>query len=557
MKYYFSIALLVFLAWGCGKSEVEESIIDTTDAKKVTFIVGGDWQQMGTRAKAVSESDMTDMWVFDYMNGTIMESVHFADTDEGFSSPSLTLKYGAHDLYIVASKGESSEIDETKHQISWETPHNTFWKTLHLEVDENSADALAVTLDCMVTELCLVIDDEVPEDVATISVAPSKWYYGMDYLTGEPLHEINNHEITTNIPASKIGTKGKMATSIYGFSSATEWTTDVTVMAKNSNGDLIGKSTIVGVPFSRNIASKYHGNLFAIGRGDSLNIDDTWQMSYEEGVTFKPYSGNTYNLIGFKAIGTLRTGQSAAVFGDIAFIFGNGGQSGGRGAAFNMKTRTVVSNNIPINGVPSRTGGTAWHCNSSEFGTNYYDKNDEFPLLYIGGSQDDAIHELLVCRVVPDNSIYHYHIDVVQVLTMPDDWGYANVAFDKDRGKIILCRPDMIFRVCTPPAVVDGEGNPISTYTFTEEDCEQTITIDAQRLSVPQDVAMHRGLLYHVEGHGAKDNGFFRVIDLYNGILINDVSVAGWFTDATEGISFYNEHLFLFNTVNIYKFWFL
>lgn len=556
MKYYLSIALFVVLAWGCGKSEIEESIIDTTDAKKVTFIVGGDWQQFGTRAKAVSESDMTDMWVFDYMNGTIMESVHLADTDEGFCSPSLTLKYGAHDLYIIASKGENSEVDETKHQISWEMPHDTYWKTLHLEVDENSADALAVTLDCMVTELCLVIDDEVPEDVATISVAPSKWYYGMDYLTGEPLHEINNHEITTKIPASRIGTKGKMTTSIYGFSSATEWTTDVTVMAKNSNGDLIGKSTIEDVPFVRNIASEYHGNLFAIGRGDSLNIDDTWQMSYEEGLTFKPYSGNsiTYNLIGFKAIGSIVTGQSAAISGDIAFVFGNGAKNA---AAFNMKTRTVASKFVPMSGAPTRTDGTAWHCNSSEFGTNYYDKDDEFPLLYIGGSQGDAIHELLVCRVVPDNSIFHFHIDVVQVLTMPNDWGYANVAFDKERGKIVLCGADMIFRVCNPPAVLDSRGNPISTYTFTEKDCEQTIAVEASSFPIAQDVAMHKGLLYLVNGHHAKDHTFFRVIDLYNGNLINDVSMAGWFTDATEGISFYNEHMYLFNSANIYKFWFL
>lgn len=279
------------------------------------------------------------------------------------------------------------------------------------------------------------------------------------------------------------------------------------------------------------------------------------QVYYESGMTYKSYTGNriTPNRIGFKAIGSLVTGQSAAVFGDVAFVFGNGATSC---TAYNMKTRTLIKSGVYINGAPSREDGTAWHCNSSEFGTNYYAEGDNFPLLYIGGSQGDAIHELLVCRVVPDTNRV-YHLDVVQVLTMPDDWGYANVAFDEERGKIILCRPGMIFRVCNPPAVVDGEGNPISTYTFTEEDCEQTITIDASYFNVSQDVTMHRGLLYLGNGHGANDNAFFRVIDLYNGTLINDVSIEGWFTDSAEGYSFYNEHLYIFGSANIYKLWFM
>lgn len=286
---------------------------------------------------------------------------------------------------------------------------------------------------------------------------------------------------------------------------------------------------------------------------DIAKIED--QVYYESGMTYKSYTGNriTPNRIGFKAIGSIVTGQSAAVFGDIAFVFGNGGRNA---AAFNMKTRTVASSYVPMNGAPSKTDGTAWHCNSSEFGTNYYAEGDAFPLLYIGGSQGDAIHELLVCRVMPDASRV-YHLDVVQVLTMPDAWGYANVAFDEERGKIVLCRPDMIFRVCTPPAVVDGEGNPISTYTFTEEDVEQTITIDASSFPVAQDAAMHRGLLYLGNGHGTQDNSFFRVIDLYNGTLINDISIAGWFTDAAEGYSFYNEHMYIFGSANIYKLWFM
>ena len=283
---------------------------------------------------------------------------------------------------------------------------------------------------------------------------------------------------------------------------------------------------------------------------DIDKIED--QVYYESGMTYKSYTGNriTPNRIGFKAIGSIVTGQSAAVFGDIAFALGANARTAN---VFNMKTRTVIKTSIPVNGAPSKTD---WHCNSSEFGTNYYAEGDEFPLLYIGGNQGDAAHELLVCRVVP-NTTKVYQLNVVQVLTMPNDWGYANVAFDEERGKLILCAAEMIFRVCNPPAVVDGGGNPISTYTFTEEDVEQTITIDASSFPVAQDVAMHRGLLYLGNGHGAQDNAFFRVIDLYNGTLINDISIVGWFTDSAEGYSFYNEHMYIFGSSNVYKFWFM
>lgn len=287
--------------------------------------------------------------------------------------------------------------------------------------------------------------------------------------------------------------------------------------------------------------------------GNIAKIED--QVFYETGMTYKSYTGNriTPNRIGFKTVGSLVTGQSAAIFGEKAFVFGNGATSC---SAYNMKTRTLIQSTVYIYGVPSKSDNTAWHCNSSEFGTDYYAEDDEFPLLYIGGSQGDAIQELLVCRVVPDTSRV-YRLNVVQVLTMPDEWGYANVAFDAERGKIIFCRTNMIFRVCNPPAVLDSGGNPISTYTFTEEDCEQTITIDASSLPTPQDVAMHRGLLYLVNGHSTGTDAYFRVIDLYNGTLINDVNLTGWFTDSIEGVSFYNEHMYFFGSANIYKIWFM
>jgi hypothetical protein len=64
--------------------------------------------------------------------------------------------------------------------------------------------------------------------------------------------------------------------SIFGLSSATEWTTDVTVEAKNGNGDVIGQASLVSVPIKRNRVTDYSGPLFGAAGNMSISLNATW-----------------------------------------------------------------------------------------------------------------------------------------------------------------------------------------------------------------------------------------------------------------------------------------
>ena len=69
---------------------------------------------------------------------------------------------------------------------------------------------------------------------ATVVVLPgNRWYYGLDYLTGQPADMHDSEEMSASVPASYGGALPGMAVSFFGFSSATEWTTPLTVSARD------------------------------------------------------------------------------------------------------------------------------------------------------------------------------------------------------------------------------------------------------------------------------------------------------------------------------------
>ena len=71
------------------------------------------------------------------------------------------------------------------------------------------------------------------------------------------------------------------AVSIFGFSSATEWTTDVAVDCKTSDSSVLGSATITDAPFVRNRVSEYTGPLFGDNGSMTLSLNATWNDSYQ------------------------------------------------------------------------------------------------------------------------------------------------------------------------------------------------------------------------------------------------------------------------------------
>lgn len=257
----------------------------TVATKKFTFTVKGAFSisafdDVTTRGTLTdNEENMTDLWVFDYVDGKLVQQLHQVPTDDDWGKPVLTLAHGTHHVYFVASRGDDATVTTISHKITWVTPRDAFWKDYEVNVTSTSNGNRSVTLDRVATRFRVTVTDEVPANVAAVTVTPETWYYGLDYLYGIGVDPSTNKVKTVSVPSSYIGTTGTLTLNIYGLSS-TEWTTDVTVTSKDGDGNVIGTVTLEDVPFKQNRSTDYSGPLFGSTNSADISLDSEWSDAY-------------------------------------------------------------------------------------------------------------------------------------------------------------------------------------------------------------------------------------------------------------------------------------
>lgn len=285
MKKQLSLALLcaaTMILSSCEKS-IETPNMESSGNKTVTFVLDGDWQlsdeAFSTRA-SVAGSAMTDVWVLDYMAGTLVQQVHQSSSDDDFGAPTVSLDYGEHTLYFVSSCGETPTLNTTNHTLAFTKVKDTFWKSVAVNVTSGTAANQTITMDRVVTKLIIKPTDQVPATINTISIVLGTWYNTVDYLTGLPTDAGANYDRTLAIPDSYKGTTGTFSVNITSFCGA-DYTTSVAVTAKDGENATIGYAAISNASLKRNRASRYTGTLFGNNNGLTMNIDDTWLTDYE------------------------------------------------------------------------------------------------------------------------------------------------------------------------------------------------------------------------------------------------------------------------------------
>lgn len=292
MKKIILTMLAGLLVAACEKpilGEVEDQkselggVENNIPTKKFTFTVKGDFgNPTFTRAAGyltADGKDMTDLWVFDYVDGICVQSLHQTADDPAWGKPVMQLAYGSHHVYFVVSRGEAPTLDTSSHLLTWERPSDTFWKDYDVNVVSTSNGNRAVTLDRVVTRLRLSMTDEVPANCATLAVTPNVWYYGWDYVAGVPAAQ-QHRERSVQVPASYVGTAGQLTMTVYGLSTADEWATDVTIEARDGNGTVIGSGTIVAAPFKSNRSTDYSGPLFGASGSLDISVNDEWTSAF-------------------------------------------------------------------------------------------------------------------------------------------------------------------------------------------------------------------------------------------------------------------------------------
>lgn len=241
----------------------------------ITFDFGGNAFSLHAMTRAtLTELSMTDLWIFDYMGDVLQQSIHQSSTDATFGTPSLSLEYGAHSFYFVASRGSEPVVDTDAKTITWGSVRDTFHGTLSLDVQPNSGSSQSVSLSRCVGRLRVSATDVIPEGTSKLVVSPSSWYYGLNYNTGEVVSN-GATPLFVNIPDSYIGTSNLVA-SFYTISSASSWQTDMTVALMATDESTIGSVTISGVTLQRNHVTSYAGGIVGAGRSLTIGSDDEW-----------------------------------------------------------------------------------------------------------------------------------------------------------------------------------------------------------------------------------------------------------------------------------------
>lgn len=286
---FLMLAVLMVSCEKVGLSELDE--LTTTEqgeqvkTKKFTFTLKGDfsdkWKPVTRGYLQADGKDLTDVWVLDYdANGNLLQQIHQSDnTADDFGKPVVNLAYGAHHVYFIASRGTDATLDADTKTITFGRVLDTFYKDYTVDVVATSNGNRAITLERVVTRLRLTFEDEVSENTATINLTPHTWYYGWDYVNGAPTSAQTDRTVSVNVPSSELGKTG-LQVNLFGFSSATEWQTDITINSKKSDQTIIGQATITNAPFKTNRISEYSGPLFGSEGELTLSLNSTWDDSY-------------------------------------------------------------------------------------------------------------------------------------------------------------------------------------------------------------------------------------------------------------------------------------
>ena len=278
MKKIMMAMAAALLLLSCGKEDPTVTVSTKEPEpmqKKVITFTFGDAMSMHPMTRAtLTELNLTDLWVFDYVDGQLVTDCHQLSTDDDFGSPSLSMEYGTHTLYFVASRGVNPTVSTEDKTITWQTVRDTFWATLQMTVEPATGGQQSVCLSRVAGKLKISVTDVVPDGAAKFVVTPSTWYYGLRYDTGEAVSN-HNTPISVNIPNSYIGTTD-LVVNVFTISGQTTWNTNVTATLKASDNSTLGSVSIADVPIQRNHITSYSGGILTTGRSLTITSDDEW-----------------------------------------------------------------------------------------------------------------------------------------------------------------------------------------------------------------------------------------------------------------------------------------
>ena len=271
------IAAALVLLTSCSQEPTQTMVgqvnerADSMDVVEITFDFPNITHQAMTRG-TLEAANMTDLWLFDFVGGSLVQTKHQQATDEGFGTVSVTTDTGTHTFCFVASRGSDATVTDS--EITWGKPSDTFWRSVTMAVTPKTGTAQSVELQRVATRLRVSVTDEVPSNLSKLVINADTWYCGLDALTGEPT-AANERTATISVPSSYAGTTGQLSASIFGLCSD-DYTTGVTVSAVDGSNATIASVVLTDVPMQKNVTTQYSGPLFSRQQVFMLTAADAW-----------------------------------------------------------------------------------------------------------------------------------------------------------------------------------------------------------------------------------------------------------------------------------------
>lgn len=265
MKHFILTTLLIAVSFAsCANQETQ---ILESGSTPVSFRISASDL---TRAETSSINDLTDIWIFDEVNGTIAKTLHQTREDADWSNPTLSLPYGTHKLHFVASAGTGAAI--TSESITWDKVRDTFSRSLTINVSAETHKAMPVTLSRVATRLYLTIKDPIPDDATSVRVTIQNGCKSIGILKpSEYVTTVSNFSV---LPED-IGKTNIRYTIWLIAPESEEWQTDINVAVMNGD-NIIYDRDIHNVLLLRNRTTSISGFIQQLQSEPNIGIDSDW-----------------------------------------------------------------------------------------------------------------------------------------------------------------------------------------------------------------------------------------------------------------------------------------
>ena len=325
------------------------------------------------------------------------------------------------------------------------------------------------------------------------------------------------------------------------------------ILNEGKIGDTYIQDDITSAEFN---ISDEDGNILVQFKGGHIKTQNFDSSTLNNKVKGYSYIGNRIDLSEYQYSRELlfientssaSSKQGAACFGKYLFQCHN---THDIVSIFNMETGNKVQE-IALTAI------STCHCNNVNFGNEYYNSADPFPLFYVS-QEDETKHNCLVYRITGSEG--SWTMSLVQTITLPTPsnefmW-YPNCMIDTMNSKLIVAglrnKPwthnvDNIPRYKTFRLPKLSEGDVTLSLSEIED------SIEIKYYPTTQGGFVHNNKLYQV--FGGPDNGQLIVLDLVTHKVVSTINISNDIKDEPEGCFRYDNTLCInFVTGEVYKF---